>query len=301
MDIRKLDLNLLVVLDAMLQHASVTHAGQSLRLSQPATSAAVARLRTVFKDPLFVKHGARMAPTPRALELAPAVRLIMETLRSEVLSDSSFDPATTERTFTLIMPDIGEIGFLPPLLAHLAKVAPGARIETLALAAEAAVTALEDGRADLAMGYYPDLQRMRLHHQELFRTNYVCVMRSDHPGIGDRMTERQYLSAAHAVVRPNGREHLVETYLRKKGIERHVQLLIPHFMSLVPLLPTCDLISTVPRQIADACVRHAPIKMLKPPIALPRIDVHLVWHDRFHRDAGHVWLRRMLHGLFKDL
>jgi DNA-binding transcriptional LysR family regulator len=299
MDMRNVDLNLLVVFDAMLEHASVTHTGRALKLSQPATSAALARLRALFSDPLFVKIGARMEPTPRASELAPGVRTVMDTVRREILVDTTFDPLHTHRTFTLITPDIGEIGFLPGLLARLAVDAPMANLQTLAMPADVAAEALETGRADLAIGFFPDLKKAGFVQQRLFKTHYVCLARRDHPTIGDRISLKQYLAASHAVIRPEGREHLVEEFLRKHEIKRRVLLSIPHYMSLVPILPTCDLISTVPRQIADACVKHANIKILAPPMALPSIDVHQSWHMRFNKDRANMWLRKTLNELFR--
>ena len=157
MDIRAIDMNLLVVFDAMIEHRSVTRAGEAIGLSQPAMSAAVARLRAWFDDPLFVKTGAEMKPTPRALELAPPVRRVIETVKGEILQRAGFDPGKTDRTFTIITPDIGEVNFLPKLLARLSVSAPGAQLRTIARSRPAAAEALESGLAELAVGYFPDL------------------------------------------------------------------------------------------------------------------------------------------------
>ena len=124
MDIRSVDLNLLVIFDAMARLGSVNRTAEAVGLSQPATSGALARLRSVFDDPLFVRSGSRMEPTPRALELAPAVRRVVQTIESEILQDSAFDPATTERSFTILTPDIGEVAFLPGVLRRLRQEAP---------------------------------------------------------------------------------------------------------------------------------------------------------------------------------
>src|SRR5262245_6533419 len=132
MDVRAIDLNLLVVFAAMVEHRSVTRAGEAIGLSQPAMSAAVARLRSLFDDALFVRSGAEMKPTPRALEVAEPVRRVIETVRTDILQRTQFDPATTERTFTLLTPDIGEINFVPRLLARLATLAPHANLRALA-------------------------------------------------------------------------------------------------------------------------------------------------------------------------
>ena len=131
MDIRSVDLNLLVVFDAMVEHRSVTRAAEFLGLSQPATSAAVGRLRTVFDDPLFVKTGAQMRPTPRATELAAPVRLVVDTVKGDILKAPRFDPASAQRRFTILAPDIAEIKLLPLVLKRFAVQAPGATLRTL--------------------------------------------------------------------------------------------------------------------------------------------------------------------------
>ncbi|VCU68969.1 Nodulation protein D 2 [Pigmentiphaga humi] len=298
MDIRHVDLNLLRVFDAMLEHRSVSRAAEAIGLSQPAMSAAVARLRALFDDALFVRTGAQMQPTPRAVALAPAVRRVMETVKGEILQAHSFDPAASERTFTLITPDIGEINFVPRLLARLVRAGSGLNLRTLSMPRHAAAEALESGEAELAIGYFPDLHKAGMFQQLLFRNTFVCIVRADHPDVGDRLTLGQYLALPHAAVRP-GREHLFEEFLQRKGLERRVLLETSHFTSLMPIIETSDLVATVPRDMANVCVQHANIRMLDVPLEAPTIEVHQFWPRRFHKDAGNMWLRGVLHELFR--
>jgi DNA-binding transcriptional LysR family regulator len=298
MDLRGVDLNLLVVLDALAQQRSVTRAAEALGLSQPATSAALARLRVLLGDPLFVKAGAEMRPTPRAAQLVDPVRQVLETVKADILLAHAFDPATTERTFTVLTPDIGEINFLPKVLAHLASVAPGANLKALAMPRHAAADALGSGAADLAVGYFPDLHKAGFFQQRLFRNEHVCIVRRGHPAIGKTLTLRQFLAASHAVVSPEGREHVFEQYLQAKGLKRRVRLEVSHFMSLLPIIESSDLLATVPRDMADVCVRHGDIRMLATPMKSPVIDVHQFWHRRFHKDSAHAWFRGVVHTLF---
>jgi DNA-binding transcriptional LysR family regulator len=298
MDIRTIDLNLLRVFDAMIEHRSVTRAAEALDLSQPAMSAAVARLRTLFDDALFVRTGSQMRPTPRATALAPAVHRVMDTVRNEILQAHTFDPATSERTFTIITPDIGEINFLPKLLTRFTESGARLNIRTLAMPRHAAAEALESGEAELAIGYFPDLHKAGLFQQRLFRNTFVCIIRDDHPTIGATMTLKQYLAAPHAAVRP-GREHLFEEFLQQRGLTRRVQLETSHFTSLLPIIEGSDLIATVPRDLADVCVRHARIRIVDVPIKAPTIEVHQFWPRRFHKDAGNMWLRAQVHELFR--
>ena len=147
MDIRSVDLNLLVILDAMARLRSVNRTAEAVGLSQPATSAALARLRALFDDALFVRTGAQMEPTPRALELAPAVHAVIEAINTQILQPAGFDPATAERSFTILTPDIGEVSFIPGVQRRLRKEAPQVRLRALSLPREAAASALESGTA----------------------------------------------------------------------------------------------------------------------------------------------------------
>ncbi len=300
MDIRSVDLNLLVVFDAMLQHRNVTRAGEALGLSQPAMSAAVARLRVLFDDPLFVRAGAQMNPTPRAEGLGTVIRPIVLTIQSEILQPSIFDPASSQRAYTLLTPDIAEMNFLPRLLAHLAEHAPQVSLKTLAMPRHAAASALESGAAELAIGYFPDLQKAGFYQQRLIRSSHVCLLRKGHPLGRGKLTVPQFLKASHAVVKPDGREHVIEQFLQAKGIRRRVVVELSHFMSLLPIVETSDLIATVPRDLAEFFVQHGEVRYVDTPMKSPVIDVHLFWHQRFQKDPAHVWLRKQIHELFRQ-
>ena len=295
MDIRKVDLNLLVVFDVMVEQRSVTRAAEALGLSQPATSAALARLRTLFGDPLFVKTGLAMRPTPRALELATPIRRVIGTLKEEVLQASAFTPASADKTFHLIAPDIAEVILLPRLLARLREEAPQVTLRVTSMPRVAAAEALESGRAELALGYFPDLHKTGFFQQRLFKHRYVCIVRCDHPSIGAKMSMRQYLAAQHAVVWPEGREHLVERFMQTKQLQRKVVVELSHFMSLQSIIASSDLVATVPDDLAEFFVRQGGIRTVEPPVKAPEVEVHQFWHKRLHKDAANLWLRGLVH------
>ena len=295
MDIRNVDLNLLVVFDAMTLHRHVGRAGEMLGLSQPATSAALARLRVIFDDALFVRAGTQMRPTPRALELGPVVHRVVETINLEILRQASFEPARAERSFTILTPDIGEVAFLPGVLRRLRQEAPHVRLQATARTRFAAAEALESGEADLAVGFFPDLQKAGFFQQALFKTSYACVTCAHAGPSAERMTQRQYLAARHVVVKPDGREHLLDRYLDDKGWQRLVTLELSHFMSLLALLPGSDLVATVPEDIATVLERHIEIRRIALPFAVPVIEVKQFWHRRMQNDPGHRWLRGLFH------
>jgi DNA-binding transcriptional LysR family regulator len=295
MNPRDVDLNLLVIFDAMARHRSVSRTADAVGLSQPATSAALARLRAVFDDALFVRAGSQMEPTPRALELAPIVHQVVETIHREILQPPAFDPLTSERAFTLLMPDIGEVAFLPGVLRRLRQEAPQVKLQASAMPRHAAAEALESGAAELAVGFYPDLHKAGFFHQGLFRTSYTCITAAANPSVPARLTMKQYLAAKHIVVRPDGREHALDRYLRDKGFERDVALELSHFISLLSLLPGTDLVATVPQDIATVLERHIAVRRIDLPFKPPQIEVQQFWHRRMHHDAGHVWLRGVVH------
>lgn len=297
MDIRDVDLNLLVIFDAMARHQSVIRAGEMVGLSQPATSAALSRLRTTFDDPLFVRAGSGMKPTPRALALAPAIHRVVETIGSEILQQPGFDPARAERTFTILTPDIGEIAFIPGVLRRLRADAPNVRLHAESMPRKAAAEALEAGQAELAVGFYPDLHKAGFFQQGLFKTSYACISCASRKPTSRRMSMKQFLAANHVVVRPEGREHALDRLLEEKGHSRRVMLELSHFMSLLAILPGSDLLATVPDDIATALERHIKIQRLELPFRPPVIDVKQFWHRRMQHDPANKWLRGVFHAV----
>lgn len=300
MDISRIDLNLLVVFEALLEHQSVTRAGASIGLSQPAMSAALARVRVLFGDPLFVRAGGGVKPTARAEALADPVRRVLQAVRSEVLPKARFDPRTSSRTFALITPDIGEVAFVPRLLARISEEAPRADLRTLAMPPPAIERALETGTADLALGVFPDLGKAGFYQQRLFRNSFVCVAAANRRAPAEPLTLKKFLAAPHAVVSPEGRTHdLFERELKKRGCMRRVRLEIPHYLSLPAIIEDSDLIATVPRDVGAAFARFAKLRLLEPPVNVS-FDVKQYWHARSHKDPVNLWLRDMVHALFHD-
>jgi DNA-binding transcriptional LysR family regulator len=298
MNIAAVDLNLLVAFHAMLEHRNVTRAGEAIGLSQPAMSAAVRRLRLLIEDPLFIRAGLEMKPTPRALQLSAAVRQVIQTVQSEILQPAQFEARSSNRTFTVLMPDIGEANFLPRILAMLTREAPQLKLCTLSMPRHAAAESLESGAADLAMGYFPDLQKTGFVQQRLMRSSHVSLVRKKHPVIGERMSLDEFMAASHLVVKPHGREHVFEKHLLQQGITRRVVLEISNFLSLLPIIESTDLIATVPQDLADFCVQHGQVRTVPTPVKAPVIDVQLHWHQRLQKDPGHAWLRSAIYRLF---
>lgn len=297
MDIRSVDLNLLVIFDAMARKRSVIRTAEVVGLSQPATSAALARLRTLFDDALFVRAGSEMKPTPRALELVPVVQRVVETINTEILQQTDFDPARADRSFTILTPDIGEIAFIPGVLRRLRVEAPDVHLRAVSLPRKAAAEALESGVAELAVGFFPDLHKAGFFQQGLFKTSYACIACASNKRAGKRMSMKEFLAASHVAVLPEGREHTLDRVLEAKGHHRRVVLELSHFMSLLAILPGSDLIATVPDDIATAVGRHIKLKRIELPFNPPVIDVQQFWHRRMQRDPANIWLRTLFHSV----
>ena len=295
MNVRDVDLNLLRVFDAVLRERGVTPAAVGLGLTQPAVSNALARLRSLFGDALFVRTPAGMDPTPFARGLAEPVRQALALLESALAHGPGFDPAAATRAFRFYMSDLGQIEFLPPLIERVQREAPGVRLEAVALEVDDIAGALAAGALDLAVGFLPALGPP-LRRRALFRDPYMCLMRADHPI--KALTKRKFLEASHALVTYRGGHRVVEEALERAGLARRIALRLPHFTVVPMVLERTDLICTLPARVARVFERRGKLKSLPPPVAIPTADVGVHWHERFESDPGNRWLRELVIELF---
>jgi len=295
------DLNLLPIAVALYDQRSVSRAAEKLGMSQPAVSAALAKLRKAIGDPLFVRTSRGMEPTPRAQALVSPARDALLQIDEKVLSDTSFDPLTTRRTFRLALSDYGEIVFLPHLMKLFAELAPNASLQSRSLSAPQIAVGLESGEVDLAIGYIPEFRRGSLYQQRLLTDSFTCLMRIDHPVTRGRLNLDMYQKLKHAAVVTQGRHHEVfEGFLAKKGIHRDVVLHTSHFTGMATIICHSDLAVTVPQAVAVAFARITPgIRAVSPTFDFPYLDVRQHWHRRFHKDPKNKWLRSMMFQLFE--
>jgi DNA-binding transcriptional LysR family regulator len=297
-----LDLNLLRVFDAIYSTRSVTIASSTLHLTQPAVSKQLNRLREIFEDPLFVRTVEGMAPTPRAEALAGTVHRALAEVRSAFDSQLGFDPAQSDRTFRIYMNDAGQLALLPRVLAVLAADAPSINIETVQMpTARMRSLGLESGDVDLAVGYFENFDGS-IRCQVLFEEWYVGMVRRGHPHIGDTLSFEQFLRASHLVYQPAGgghasQESFVDKAFWAAGVHRRVAVRLGHAVGLSSMTSLSDHLVVIPHQLALACARLAPVKILELPIEIPHFKVAQYWHERFHADPGNQWLR----GIFRRL
>lgn len=301
---RRLDLNLLPIATALYEHRSVSRAARSLGMSQPAVSAALAKLRRVFDDPLYVKTSRGMEPTPRAQALITPTLEALNKLDRDVFADVSFKPQSTKHTFTLALSDVGEMVFLPKILETLRASAPHASIRSVTPTLAELEHGLERGEIDLAIGYFPDLKRGNIFQQRLVTHTFVCLLRAKHPLVrGQELTLKQFLSLDHAVVRSESRgQEVFENFLTKKRHHRRIVLRTPHFMSVPMIIERSDLAVVVPHPLGRyyaSITDHLKIVRVTG-LAMPRIDLKQYWHRRFHQDPRNKWLRGVVAEIFND-
>lgn len=227
------------------------------------------------------------------------MRQALALLESALAHGPGFDPATSTRAFRFYMSDLGQIEFLPPLVERTQRVAPGVRLEAVALEVEDISDALAAGALDLAVGFLPGLGPP-VRRQPLFRDPYVCLMRADHPDIDKTLTKKKFLAASHALVSYRGGHRVIEEALERAGLARKIALRVPHFTVVPMVLERSDLVLILPAKVARVYQRQGRFKFLPPPVPIPPADVAAHWHERFERDPGNRWLRETIAELFEE-
>jgi len=300
MELKDIDLNLLVVFNQMLMERKVSGAAEKLGLTQPAVSNALNRLRKLLGDELFLRTTRGMEPTPYARQLAEPIAYALGTIQDTLNFRSTFDPASSTRTFTVGMTDIGEIYFLPRLMELTARVAPGVSINTVRNTAVNLRDEMETGHVDLAIGLLPQLSA-GFFQRRLFTQKYVCMFRRGHELDGRKLTLEAFRKADHVVAVSAGTGHgVVDEFMKKKGIERKIRLTVPHFVAVGHILQSTDMIATVPERYAAECLDPFNLKAVNHPVALPKTGINLFWHAKFHREPSNQWLRNLIFEEFSD-
>lgn len=301
-DYSELDLNHLRVLNVLLREHSLTRAALALNVTQPALSKTLARLRIYFDDPLFVRVALRMEPTPKALELQEPVAAILQRMRELRSEHVPFDPATSTRTFNFCVVDAGVIKLLPKLVNKIAEEAPNVRLRVMHLEADHLESWLVSGKVDFAMGSFPALTKA-IRRQPLWVEKYVCVVRNGHPRIGAEPTLAAFTREKHAVVSTVGTGHAhqqAERAIEAEVPEENIICRVPMFISAALLAKNTDVIATLPLTIATALASDLKLRIITPPIKLPKIEIYQYWHDRLHREPGTKWIRGVFTQLFKE-
>ncbi len=285
----KPDLNLLVTLDVLLAEGSVARAASRLGLSPSAMSRALARLRETMGDPLLVRAGRGLVPTPRALELRDRVSVLVGEAQAILRPAEALDLARLVRTFTLRTSEGFAENFGPGLIARTGADAPGVRLRFM-LKPDRNSTPLRDGTVDLETGVVGPATGPELRTQALFRDRFVGVVRPSHPLGEGEITPVRYAAGTHVLVSSRGLDRgLVDAALEPFGLERRVTVIVGGFATALSLVRTTDLIATVPERHTG--ILRAGLYSFDLPVPLPEITVSLLWHPRMDADPAHRWLR----------
>ena len=289
-ELAAIDLNLLVVLSVLLDERSVTATARRLGRTQSAISHSLGRLRDMFDDPLFVRVGARMQPTPRAETLqAPLAQLLRQT-EGLVFADQNFDPALARLRLRLTASDYLQMVLVMPLVAELRELAPGIDVE-VAGPGPSVEHGLARGDFELALVVGP--QPSSLIVEPLFEDRFMCVVG---PRLDiRRLTLKRYASLVHVLVAPVGRsgKGMVDVALAERGLERRIAVVLPDFLAALRLVEEAELITTLPERLLDA-VGDAGLRRLRPPLELPSLAISLAWHPRVASDPTIAWLRERI-------
>ncbi|UAN02228.1 LysR family transcriptional regulator [Achromobacter mucicolens] len=300
MNLKDVDLNLLVVFNELHKHGRVSAAAESLGISQPGVSNALARLRKLLGDELFLRTSRGMVPTPYAESLAQPISDALAALHGTLNARVAFDPARSERAFVIGVNDVGETYFLPRLMRALDQVAPGVTIRTVRTTSIDVRDEMERGRMDLAMGFLPGLKG-GFFQRRLFRQPYVCIFRQDHPLARSGVSARQFRAAEHVAIVSEGTGHgVVDEVIARAGIRRRLRLTVPHFMAVGPVLQATDMIAVVPQRFADCACGPFGLASAPCPVKIPESVINVFWHARNHREAANQWLRQVVVDVFAD-
>jgi DNA-binding transcriptional LysR family regulator len=293
LDTSAIDLDLLVALEALLTERNVTRAAARLRLSQPALSARLARLRTLFNDPLLIPAARGMTPTAKALELEAPLRAALQQVRGVVTAGRGFDPRRDPITLHIAASDYTQAAVLIDFALAVRQRAPHARVALRALDLGDLESQMELGAVDLAVVnaiYVP----AALHARPLFQETYVAITRKGHPIAGRALTPQAFTRLEHIVVSPHGGGFVtpVDDALQAAGLQRNTVVSTSSFLLVLELVARSDLVALVPRRLV-ARHRHQ-LRIHEPPIPVDGFAIVMAWHRRAHHDPAQKWIRQQL-------
>jgi DNA-binding transcriptional LysR family regulator len=283
--IESLDLNLLLMLDTVLAERSVVRAARRLHVTPSAVSNGLARLRAALEDPLLIRSGRGVVPTPRAAALGPALARALRDLDQAVYGDG-FDPATTDRTFTIATADVGQVVRLPRIVAALAREMPRARLRVSSIDALAATGGVAGTEVDVLLGVGE--KGPGVHVQPLYDEQIVLVARARHPTIRSRVSAAQLGKLRHVEVHvsPGRGNRQVMTGYASRGIARDIAVVVPTFTAAAAVVARSDLVASLPRSLVEVLGPSLGLRRVATPLAPMATTVNLVWHERTHQDPA---------------
>jgi DNA-binding transcriptional LysR family regulator len=290
---------MLEVIRELHRTRSVSHAAQNLGLSQSAVSMSLARLRTHFTDPLFVRTSQGMEPTPYAADLIVDLQRAADILASAMDRRAHFDPRTSDRMFHLISTDIAQFTVLPVLVNKLATLAPSVRID-LNLLTRRSPRQLESGEANLAIGLIPQMGA-GFCQQKLFSGEFLCAVRTRHPRIRSALTLKQFQEEAHLSVTTLGTGYeTLEKSIESQHIQRNIGMRVPSFLGVTAIIEVTDYVVIVPQRFGRVLAERGGLKLFPLPFPFPAYNVTQNWHERYTHDPAQRWFRNVILTMFRE-
>ena len=289
MNIYNFDLNLLRVLDALLRERNVSRAAQRLSLSQPAVSNALGRLRELLDDPLLVRVGRAMQPTPRALSLETPIRDALQQIEHTLNAGDCFDPATSRQRFVIAVTDYVELICMPPLMAHLAQVAPGIQLAIEHLTPSLPAEALDNGELDLVLGRFLEVPA-RFHRRHWANETLQVALRKDHPLVSGTLDLRAFLRLRHLWVHGGQTRGMVDQWLEDHDLSREVVYTTPNYLQAAHIVASSDLAAVLPTQLARYFAELLPLQLFELPFELGTFQLDIVSIAQRERDAALQWM-----------
>ena len=297
-DLRKLDLNLLIIFETVYLTGSVSQAARVLGMSQPTVSNALSRLRAHFSDQLFVRVDRGMKPTPKAMSLLPPVNDALGALRRGLVHEGDFDILTAERNFRLLLHDFSVPSVLPPIVKVLDDAKSSCTVEVVTPSVQRPHEALANGSADVILD-------VSLHYQQgvtlepLMDGEAVCVVREGHPHIGHELSREQFMATGHAVLQKENRlQFPTAQKVHAAGIERRVGAILPNAASMAMTVALTDLIAVVPRRYAELVAPIYRLRILPVPFEYPKTKIFIGWATDREDDPGLRWLLNQIRSIF---
>lgn len=292
-NLARVDLNLLVALDALLAERSVTKAAARIGIGQSAMSHNLARLRELFDDELMTRGPGGMQPTPRALALADPVRIALAQIETLVSREEAFDPATAARVFRIGLPDSVEVLVGPALLEHVCEHAPGIRLRFYAAEGQGLLDDLDADRLDLGIGVGAFAGGQVHHKRRVLSTDtYLVMFNAERVHVKPPISLDDYVRLPHVLTSlRRGERGVVDEALEKLGSSRRIALVTPHFVAVPFLVAGAAVVTTMHARLARYFADELGLSLSPPPVELPQLTTSLLWHASYDKDPAHIWLR----------
>lgn len=290
-------------LDVLLQECHVSRAAQRMRLSQPAMSMTLARLRTLFGDELLMRRGSRLLPTDAALALHPRIKAMIRELEALVERSDRFDPAGSGRRFTLILTDYIDTILVPRLEQRLRRAGAHISLKVVGPNPLRIGELFNDGSVDLTVSYFPRPPH-NLMTRKAFSDRLVCMARRGHPALAQPIGLDAFCALDHVAIEPAEASMyrlILDDALAALGRTRHVAISKPDFNGIPFLLEASDVVATMPARLADLFGRRFDLVAFDPPLGLPPLDITMMWHPSTQQSAAHVWLREQVLAVIADM